>query len=282
MVKKVVIDTDLGDDLDDAYALVFALNSSELDVEGILTNNRHEKIDAQIAHKLMKTTGEAIPVFQGIPGGKGRISQEGFVEGYNYEPEKLKENLDFFQELFQDEIHYVATGGLTNLAFLLDKIPRMKDKAKLTIMGGAINKDYHGKDRKIAEWNISSDVEASQKVFNSEAEVTVVPLDCTWNLELRREHILKIRESKRPWNQALNRLHTFWKQHHPRRNPILFDVFAVAILIHDFLAEFEEHKISVTDYGKTVEDPKGKNIKVAMESQKEEFTKLFMERLLSS
>lgn len=47
--KQVVIDTDIGDYIDDAFALSFALNSPEIEIKAIFTNNRHEKIRAQIA-----------------------------------------------------------------------------------------------------------------------------------------------------------------------------------------------------------------------------------------
>ena len=281
MVKKLIIDTDIGDDIDDAYALAFALNSPEFEIQAILTNNRYEEERAKIAHKLIKTTNKNIPVFEGVKGGKGGLTQKDFIKYSQFKPRKLEHNINFFKKLFQNNIYYISLGSLTNVQFLIETIPEVEEKMRFFIMGGTLKTNYHGKRRIIPEWNIASDVKSSQKVFRSKADITMIGLDCTWNLELSKNNIIKIRKSGIPLNIALNELYTYWKRYH-KRNPVLHDPFTLAILIDKSLVEFQNYKISVDDRGRTVRDSNGKNIKIGVKSHKQRFLKLFMEKILHS
>lgn len=280
-VKRVIIDTDIGDDIDDAYALVFALNSPEIDVEAVISNNRYERVRAKIARKLAEKTGKEVPVFEGLKGGIGKLSQGEFVENYSWNPPKLRDNLDFFRNVFKGEIYYVSLGSLTNLSFLLKRIPGAEKNINSHIMGGTVNRNYEGQEEKIAEWNVKSDVEASKEVFSSEMDINMIGLDCTWDLELKEEGISKIRESRSSTCKALHDLYDYWRKDHPERNPILFDVLATESVIDKSLVDYEKKHVYVDKEGKTIESNKGKEVLVGMESDKEAALKLFMERMIS-
>ncbi len=281
--KQVIIDTDIGDDIDDAYALAFALNSPELEIKAVLTNNGYEKERAQIAHKLIELAGKKVPVFQGVKGGKGRLSQKDFIKDSRFQPKKLEKSIKFFRKLFKNKSYYISLGSLTNVRFLLENIPFMKDKTKFFIMGGTIGTDYNGKKRLMAEWNIVSDIISSQKVFDSGADITMVGLDCTWNLKLVTKNVMKIEKSEILLNKALNKLRSYWRRHYTRRNLVLHDPLTIAILIDTSLAKFQDYKIYVDGRGRTIQNlENGKNVTVAIKLDKQKFLRFFMQRLLLS
>ncbi|NSW92658.1 MAG: nucleoside hydrolase [Firmicutes bacterium] len=63
--RKIIIDTDIGDDIDDALAISFALNSPEVEIIGITTVFRNTDARAKIAGKLLKLAERDIPVYAG-------------------------------------------------------------------------------------------------------------------------------------------------------------------------------------------------------------------------
>ena len=67
-VHKILIDTDIGNDIDDAYALAFALIHPQLEVLGISTVDHHVELRARLAQTIVKTTGKDIPVTIGAEG----------------------------------------------------------------------------------------------------------------------------------------------------------------------------------------------------------------------
>lgn len=65
---KALIDTDIGDDIDDALAIAFALNSSELDIVGITTVYGRTNLKARLVAKILEKYGKnSIPVTMGSP-----------------------------------------------------------------------------------------------------------------------------------------------------------------------------------------------------------------------
>ncbi|NND65352.1 MAG: nucleoside hydrolase, partial [Gammaproteobacteria bacterium] len=67
--RIVILDTDIGGDADDAFALLFALNSSELDVAMVITNDEHRCHRAQFATLFLQVGQWQVPVFAGADRG---------------------------------------------------------------------------------------------------------------------------------------------------------------------------------------------------------------------
>src|SRR5690606_23448272 len=68
-VKRVVLDTDIGDDIDDAYALALALASPRIELAAVLTSGGRAEERARIAHRLVRLAGQDVPVFRGVAAG---------------------------------------------------------------------------------------------------------------------------------------------------------------------------------------------------------------------
>lgn len=280
------MDTDIGDDIDDALALALLLRSPELVLKGVVTNNRFEEERALVASKLLETAGRSdVPVFRGTPGGRGKLSHGEFIEDYrNTEVGSFEDFLLFLDAEMGDASHrpvYLSLGSLTNIAHILDRFPQAGQRLKLMIMGGSLGKDYKGDDRPQAEWNICSDVQAAGKVFGSGVDITMVGLDATWNMELPKENIDELTRFSSPLNGALKRLLPQWKTFYPERRLILYDPFTVGVLIDESLAQWEEVCLEVDDGGLTLKKEDIPNVRAAMGADKERFLELFVSRLLS-
>jgi len=282
--KKVIIDTDIGGDVDDAYAIALALNSPELEIKAIITNDQLSKKRAQVANILLSAAKADIPIFQGLDNGQGIVVEDELVKESKFEPKKVEDNLEFFRNLFSSEIYYVSIGCLSNVNYFIDLFPDKLDNIHFFIMGGSIERDYKGNNTQIAEWNIRSNVAASQRAFKSNAEITLFPLDSTWNLALSEAELNKIANSKIELNIILNKL---WKSYHSflinkfksNKLPVLFDPLVVASLIDPNFVELKKIKLVVDSEGKTLIDLSGKDVNVAVESKRDKLIMFFMRRI---
>jgi len=272
---KVIIDSDIGDDITDAFALGFALKS-KLNIQAILSNNNHEISRAKIIHKLVGKN--KIPVFAGIHKGKSRLTnQKEFVKNYNHKIKNIKDNLSFFKKLFRQKIYYISLGTLSNVDFFLKNIPNFEKNVKIIMTGGSIKKDYHGKNRKRTEWNISCDIKSAQNVFRSNLKITMFTLDTTWNLTLDDKYINRFKESPNSLNQNLFNLHKIWKKTH-RRQVIQYDSPVIAYLLDKKIATLKQLKLAINDKGHVVKG--NKKVEVATNINKTRFKNIFLKTIL--
>lgn len=273
MVNKIILDTDIGSDIDDAYALVFALNSPEIEIKAIITNNSNVRRKAQIAREFT----EKVPIFSGIEKDKGVLTTT--IGNREYDPRLLEDNLDFFKN---EEVIYVSIGALSNLALFLEKGVKFK---KVIIMGGSINIDYKGREKKVPEWNLNCDINATKKIFNSNLDILLVPLDVTWNLELSEEQIERIKSSNKQTSILLTthlqemREFLFRKFNINSKKPVLHDPLAVYASFSKSLFSLTKMRLSIDERGLLNIDKNGKDITVVNRLEKG-FIDFFLERIL--
>ncbi len=188
--EKIIIDTDIGGDIDDAFAVGLALRSPELQILGISSAWGDTHLRARLLSRFLKETGGTdIPVAMGItkhPAGKlDTLSQAAYAEGgprdQNY-PNAVDFLLDQIR-LHPGEITLIAIGPETNLGAAIDRDAATFRKLKrIVLMGGSVYRGYsqfnygktHGPD---PEWNILCDIQAARKVFTSGVPLYVMPLD---------------------------------------------------------------------------------------------------------
>src|SRR5947209_19209396 len=83
--QKVIIDTDIGDDVDDAFALALAVKSPELQVLGITTTFGETDVRARIVDRFLGEVGRGeIPVLAGKAAGKTPMSQRRYARGGHF------------------------------------------------------------------------------------------------------------------------------------------------------------------------------------------------------
>ena len=277
----ILLDTDIGTDIDDAFALALVLQSPELELLGVTTVSGDTHARARLAAKLLWEGGARnVPVAAGAPGRPLPSEQTRWAEHFispQIRPGNAVSLLDAILRRRPQKTTIVEIGPLSNLAALLSKDPKITRKIKeIVLMGGSIAHGYGEDPNPTAEYNIAADPAAAQKVFSSGVPILLVPLDVTAMLQLERTDRHRIFTQLTPLADALTMLYQLWNQ----STPTLFDPMAVAMVIDPSLAETEPLAIDVDANGYThVAQEKPPNAVVALHTNPEKFFEFYLKRV---
>jgi inosine-uridine nucleoside N-ribohydrolase len=204
-VERLIVDTDIGTYYDDAFAVLLAANSPEVQFEGVTTVYGDTRLRAEIACKILEFVGRPeVPVHAGIgdPLGEAEALMFGFEgEGIfdDGRPQKQPEQgsaVDFLVRTVREnpgEITVCTLGAVTNVAAAIRQDPNfVRDLKHLIIMGGVIVPvvDEKGITRSpVEEYNLNNDPTAAKIVMNSGANITLVPIDVTLRVPMTAAQI---------------------------------------------------------------------------------------------
>jgi len=283
--EKIIIDTDIGDDVDDAFALALAGKSPEFEILGVTTAFGDTELRARITDRFLGEVGRAeIPVLAGKRTTvKNPMSQAKYADGGRFAKSSHGDAAEFLLEQIRKnprKITLIAIGPLMNVGAAIDKDAATFRKLKrVVIMGGSVRKGYgdYGYNEPMPpmpEWNILNDVASAQKLFNSGVPLFVMPLDSTQ---------LKLDEVKRAFlftrgtavTDQLAILYHLWAQ----ETPTLFDPMAVAFALKPELCQVTALHIRVDEKGFTREEPGTANAQVCLQSNPEEFFQFYLRRV---
>jgi len=276
----ILLDTDIGTDIDDAFALALVLRSSEFDLVGVTTVSGDTQARARLAARLLIDAGRGrVPVAAGEPGKPLPIEQTQLGDGLQGSPLLTQPAVEFMKDQIEQAripLTLVAIGPLTNVAQLITRYPATARKLKqIVMMGGSIAFGYGNSPKPVAEYNIASDAEAAQVVFGSGIPILMAPLDATAMLDLDAPDRQRIFDHHTALTDDLARLYPLWG--HP--TPILFDPLAVAMLIDPSLCRTKPLTLAVDDKGFTRVEPGRPNAIVALSSDKQRFLQLLLSRV---
>ena len=314
---KVILDVDPG--IDDAIAIIIALQSVDIDILGISTVNGNigSRLGALNTLKILHALGRSdIPVLQGAtkPLIKRRTVRpeyfhgKGGLGGLQLELPKNKKILsklrlsDFIESTLKSyrkgEVSIIATGPLTNIAKLFtddNSSSILGNLGEISIMGGAFGLDNEtfGSFTKYAEFNFYSDPEAAKIVFDENQNLNrkVVGLDVTSNplCTVDPELVRKLTKLKGTTLKTKITASLLGFAVSVRNTCNLHDVFAVAILEKPSLFKLKKGRIEVILNGtmrgrsKFIEDNASSNhILVASDVNEKEFNNFLFSRLLKN
>jgi inosine-uridine nucleoside N-ribohydrolase len=287
----IILDCDIGTDIDDTFAVALSVISPELELRGITTVSGDTRARALMVCRLLTAAdrravlvaaGEAEKPPQPLRGWQGQyVHHPALIFKRMAQP--IKEGaVEFMYKQLKAEpgkITLVAVGPLTNVAQLLTQHPDCKPWIKrLVIMGGSVRAGENGKPPAIAEFNIRTDVKAAQVVFTSGIPLTVAPLDATAMLKLDDAMLQRIFSAYSPVTMQVQALWQLWDQKVP---PIMFDPVAVTLSFNESFCKMEDLHIEVDDQGFTREGKGKPNARVATSIKQEEFLKWFADRFAS-
>ncbi len=262
MTMKLILDTDIGTDVDDCLALALILASPEVELVGVTAVYGDVALRGRMIARLLQLRGvTGVPVALGATKpllGKRHIYWAGH-EGQGLltpEAEPFSPSAEHAADLIvrtvmahPGEITVAAIGPLTNLALAFLKEPRLAQAlAGLTIMGGVVG----GAGALHLPWvehNIRCDPEASHIVFSSGAALTVVPLDVTTQVCIRREDAVRIAAIGDPFHSAVADQVTRYPPFVARGWTHLHDPLAVATLLDATLVECQPVRMVVETQG---------------------------------
>jgi len=264
----VIFDTDIGDDIDDTWALATLLKSPELDVKLVVGDQGKTHYRAKLIAKLLQVAGRTdIPV--GIGAGKtgGGGKQEAWVKDYDLKAYPGTVHADGVGAIINtimasdEPVTLIAVGPLPNLLEALRREPRIATKARFVGMHGSVRRGYGGKAKIDAEYNVRANPKACQAVFTAPWDITITPLDTCGLVHLRGAKFAKVRDCRDPLVAALVENYRLWAKKKTKQelaaSSTLFDTVAVYLALAQDLCKMETLPIRVTDDGKTVIDESG-------------------------
>lgn len=284
----VILDTDIGSDIDDTWALAALLNSPELDCKLILTATGDTLYRAMIAARLLECAGRLdVPIGVGISGGRMldcHMHQGPWVADYDLNRFKGTLHEDGIAEMIRiihsspEPVTIISIAPCTNLAQALKVSPEIAVKCRFVGMQGSIHIGYDGKPAPDPETNVRMDVAACRAVFAAPwMSMHITPLDTCGHIMLDRGLYQQIVTSRDPLVIACMENYRIWADRvdwmkvdfFAQRTSILFDNVAVAMAYRkDFLA-FSTLRLAITDTGMTVPANDGREIEVALAWQNE-------------
>ena len=235
--QKVILDCDLGSDIDDAYAMALLIASPELDILGIILDFDNTPKRAQVACRMLYEAGrENIPVIAGRKTGETYSRQFCWAEGFDkIQPVKEKASDFIIGQLkrFPGEIILLRVGPVANIADVLDKDPDALKLAKhVYSMFGSFYTGYNRSPIPSPEWNVRADISSAKKLVSSGARITYAGLDITGHVALNYDLIEVLNNRKTPLTDALVGLTSLWGLGvEPKPAPKLFDPEMVAMVI---------------------------------------------------
>ena len=208
--KKIIVDTDIGSYYDDAFAVLLAVRSPELDLLGVTTVYGDTRMRSRIARKVLNVAGRPdVPVHTGVGQPlRGNSLMFGFegVGVLDHPDEDLSVSdehaVNFIIRTIMEnpgEVSVVTLGAVTNLALAYVMEPRIKDKIKeVIIMGGVVVPivDQKGVRRSpVEEYNLNNDTVAAQIVMESGMPIVLCPIDVTLKVPLTNEQVGRLNSS---------------------------------------------------------------------------------------
>lgn len=288
--QKIILDTDIGDDVDDAFALALLLSSPRVQLLGITTAWGDTDLRARLVARFLVETGHAdIPVAAG-PATKASsvFSQRRYAEGY---PQKQwPSGVDFILDQihrYPGQITLVAIAPFSTVGAVIDKDPgAFRQLKRVVMMGGSIHRRYgdlgYLPDRGAEpEYNIDSDVASSRKLFASGVPLFVMPLDST---QLKLDEVLRatLFSQGTRTTDALSQLYWQWSDATGSPTPTLFDAMAAAYALDPALCPTTPMHIRIDDRGATLAEPGPPNANVCLDSDSDRFFHFYMRTVLGN
>lgn len=276
----VILDTDIGDDIDDTWALIMLLKCPQFDVKLVTTTYGKAEYRAKIVAKVLTAAGRTdVAVGLGAGGRGGVANQEPWVKDYPLSDYRGQVHQDGVAALVDTINHspkpmtLIAIGPLNTVAAALDRDPQIAGKASFSGMHGSVRKGYNGGPVS-AEWNVKAVPAACKKVLSAPwRQISITPLDTCGLVNLGGARFQKLVASPDPLVQVLLENYRIWAKKDQlsqlTASSVLFDTAAVYLAFPDQrpLMKLETLPIAVTDDGFTRIDQAGKSMVVATEWQ---------------
>lgn len=283
-MKTMIIDTDVGFDPDDVFALLLAFNSPEVEIALLTTADEINTQRARFLQTILKTCHkDNIPVVCGA-----RLQNDYFIA------EELSEKMDTeFDDDYigrmkkvideNDDVTYLGIGGFTNLANFYKVYPEYRDEFDVFMMGGAMN---YNRGTDWVEHNVKVDVSSAKFIIeNPPKNLSLVMAQTTFQqeYEVGEQHFIfqKLKQSKHPVHAMLvKHIELFHKS--VSSWPKMHDPLTLATAIGKDFVTLHKSIVSMDQHGTMHEDPNGQEMYWSdAQSKKQELMKFLESRLFA-
>lgn len=298
----VILDTDIGTDVDDVWALVVLLRSPELDVKLITTSTGDTVYRAKLVAKALEVAGrEDIPIGIGIPLDDLALTHDEWLGAYdlkNYSGTVLRDGVGAICESIMastEKVSLVCIGPVPNIAAALAREPEIVNNARFIGMHGSLRRGYLDAPKPMREYNVKQHALSCRAAFEASWEKIITPLDTCGTVVLEGDRLQKVLRAAEqdPITAIAVDNHLAWfraidwpayRDVNPLvQSSVLFDTVAIYLAISTDFLKMESLPVVVTPDGKTMIDEAGGQVACAMDwLDKESFLDWVVDRLMGA
>ncbi|MES1156265.1 MAG: nucleoside hydrolase [Alphaproteobacteria bacterium] len=263
----VIFDTDIGGDIDDAWALMLLLRTPQFDLKLVSTDGGSTIYRTRVAAKLLSACGaDHTQISVGLDPSNPSLQQAGWLGDYSLRDYPGGLRLNGVEAIIYEimnsprEVTVISVSPATTLAAALAREPRIAHNARFVGMYGSVRRGMPNDPAPIAEWNVKQDPAALRAIFAAPWQCTITPLDTCAQVVLDGANYQRIRASNDPFAKLVIAQYEDWRPHATwlgsdvdpaRTTSTLFDTTAVELAHDESLFEIETLPLTVTDDGFT-------------------------------
>ena len=287
--QLVILDTDIGDDIDDAFALALLLQSPEARLLGVTTEFGDTELRARLVDRyLAAVLRREIPVEAGV----STQANNRFTQAAYAQQQAARKHGDAVAFLLQQirahpgAITLICIGPLFNVQAAIERDPATFRKLnRVVMMGGSVYRGYDGGNGATnqppsAEWNIRCDPAGARALLASGMPVFMMPLDST-QIRLTQPELGSILSRGSPLTDQLTLLYHQWTGADAWHMPTLFDPVAATFAIRPEICPVKPMRLEVDDQGFTRPASGAPNAQVCLTSDEKGFIDLLLKRILN-
>lgn len=282
MVLEVLLDTDIGDDIDDAWAVSLCLRHPKIRLGGITTVWRDTVTRAALARLLVESAGVTdVEVAAGSRDGLDQILElraQSYAEALGGEGQRLRQGrtdaVRFMAETIQKNpgLTLVSIGPLTNVARLYLEFPKeFSALSRHVMMCGHLIPG-----RKGPEYNAGCDPRATRVALSTGVPKFVVGLDVTLKCGLTEGDLPALESRGTSLASALHRMTALWRGASGAL-PIMHDPLAVMSAVDEEVVEFKQLSVEADERGDFVATKGEPNVNFAVSVDPDSLRRKLME-----
>ena len=250
-MHKILLDTDIGSDIDDALCLAHLLANPECELMGITTVTGQGELRARLASVLCKVAGKRVPIYPGaekpllIAQNQTCAPHAASLPRWDHDVDFLQgQAVSFMRDCIRSNPHEIvllAIGPLTNIAALFSMDQEIPSLLKsLVMMNGVFSNELPNVGP--LEWNAMADPHATAIVYNHPAPVhRSVGLEITCRLCLQKDEAMALFT-----HELLKPVTTFAEEHFKQRDYIVFhDPLAACTIFDGAICDFRKGTIDI-------------------------------------
>ena len=248
--KKILFDTDIGSDIDDAVALAYLLAQPECELLGITTVSGQPIARAKLASAICNPAGAEVPIIPGIsdrldgPSRQPNVPQTSVLPNWDHDTVFPQiDAVDFMAETIRNnpnQVTLLAVGPMTNVANLFSRYPDTPNLLKsLQMMIGRFSNDS---GLPISEWNAHCDPAAADVIYSTPA-----PSHTSIGLEVTHQVVMDSNQVKEHFQHPLLKpVYEMSEVWFTERDQLKFhDPLAAVDLFDDSVCTYESGSVSV-------------------------------------
>ncbi|HOE67998.1 MAG TPA: nucleoside hydrolase [Candidatus Hydrogenedentes bacterium] len=290
-VIPVILDTDIGDDIDDTWALAMALGRPELALRLIVTGFGDTSARTRLVAKMLERMDRMdVPIGTGVATGSAPIHQmrwAGEYEMTRYPGVVHRDGVGAMIDVIHAEpgpVVVLSIGPMTNLKAALERDPGIARKVRVVAMAGSVRTGYGPGSAAEPEYNVFQDVAAARAVFAAPWPITLAPLDSCMPVALSGNDYKRVENAASDRARVVIENYDLWSRREefgPEASSVLFDCVAAYLCWEESLCVMEDMRLVIDDAGCTVETPEGRPVRCAMDwKDLPAFKRLLIESLL--